>query len=180
MLRKKRGMAIIEFMFFFLVFIFFFAIMYGSWGITHSAILRSIGARAYAWDSIRSRSNLAFLNDYSDDEKILENNYSKEHINSRVFASIDNHNKHFMAKKLKIDMGGADWDDSSKPGGFVGVKFDDRIDGYSSSLDTFLDPDDRLDYRKRNEKDAGDDYRTGVVHLQMAYGICLNSNCDVL
>lgn len=175
MLRKKRGMAIIEFMFFFFIFIFFFAIMYGSWGITHSAILRSIGARAYAWDSIRGRSNLAFLNDYTDDGKILEHNYSN--INSRVFASVDNSNKAFIAKRLKIDMGGDDWDDDTKKGGFADVNILDRKVGYSSDLSTFQDPSNHLALEIRNKKAGGGDY-TGVVHLQMAYGICLNSNCD--
>lgn len=177
MLRKKRGMAIIEFVFFFFVFIFFFALMYGSWGITHSAILRSIGARAYAWDSIRGRSNLAFLRDYSDDDTILLNNYWNK--NSRVFASVDGDPDEFLAKKLKIDMGGADWDDVSVGGGVVGIDRLDRRAGYSNDLSTFLDPGDRLAFEERNKREDGSDYRTGVVHLRMAYGICLNSGCDV-
>ena len=175
MLRKKRGMAIIEFMFFFFVFVFFFAIMYGSWGITHSAILRSIGARAYAWDSIRNRSNLAFLNDYGDSRDILINNYYK--VGSRVFSSVDDPSSdQFKSKKLKIDMGGAEWDDSTKEGGFVGVNVSDRK-APSSSIETFFEDDsDSLGLNQRNEKDVG--YKTGVVHLQMSYGICLNSTCD--
>ena len=179
MLRKKRGIAIIEFMFFFFVFIFFFALMYGSWGITHSAILRSIGARTYAWDSIRGRSNLAFLRDYKDNDQILLNNYWKK--NSRVFTSIvDNPGDEFLAKKLKIDMGGDDWDDVKKDGGFIGIKINrlDRRAGYSNDLSTFMDPGDRLALGERNKRESSD-YRTGVVHLRMAYGICLNSDCDM-
>jgi len=175
---KKRGMAIIDFVFFFFVFIFFFALMYGSWGIIHSAILRSIGARAYAWDSIRGRSNLAFLRDYSDNDKILLNNYW--HKNSRVFASVDGDSDEFLAKKLKIDMGGADWNDANRGGGFVGIDRLDRRAGYSNDLNTFLnDPDDALAFGARNRRDDSNSYRTGVVHLRMVYGICLNNRCDV-
>ena len=175
MLRKKRGMAIIEFLFFFFVFIFFFALMYGSWGITHSAILRSIGARAYAWNVIRGRSNLAFLRDYGNND-LLEHNYWQKR--SRVFAVIErNSAKKFKAGQLKIDMGGADWSDVSQQGS-TKVNVSDRRAGYSNTLGTFFDPSDRLALEKRNKRESSD-YRTGVVHLKMTYGICLDSACYV-
>lgn len=173
MLRKKRGMAIIEFLFFFFVFIFFFALMYGSWGITHSAILSSIGARAYAWDVIRNRSNLAFVRDNGS----LENNYWKK--NSRVFTVTEKKplsNINFLPRKLKIDMGGADWS-STPQQGFTGVNLQRQSSYYSTNTtDNTFDDVGGLALRDRNLQDTGN--KTGVVHLMMAYGICLNSNCD--
>lgn len=170
MLRKKRGMAIIEFLFFFFVFIFFFALMYGSWGITHSAILSSIGARAYAWDVIRNRSNLAFIRDYGGG--ILEHNYWNK--NSRVFT-VTAHNPSgdkFHPRKLKIDMGGASWEDTTNKG-FTEV---DVTRPPIWMMSDFDDTNDALALGKRN--DPASDKKTGVVHLRMAYGICLNSDCD--
>lgn len=178
MLKKKRGIAIIEFVFFFFVFVFFFALMYGSWGIAHSSILHSIGARAYAWEVIRGRSNLAFLRDSGNSSDILGNNYWLK--NSRVFAIIKGDPpEDFVSDKLKIDMGGADWKDETVSG-FTGVdvSVSERRAGYydsSSSITSFTDSNDPLALGKRNEQT---DYKTGVVHLRIAYGICLNSDCD--
>ena len=179
MLRKKRGLAIIEFLFFFFVFIFFFALMYGSWGVTQSSILRSIGARAYAWDVIRNRSNLAFVRDNVNIVKILENNYWGT--SSRVFASVDNNPDFFRVKKLKIDMGGSGTWSNVGQKGFTEVKVSeaDRDDGYYQTQrdlqTTFRDSGDDLELAKRRNKR----YKTGVVQLRMAYGICLDSGCDM-
>ncbi len=178
MLRKKRGIAMIEFLFFFFVFIFFFALMYGSWGITHSAILHSIGARAYAWDVIRNRSNLAFLRDYllagNLPDTILQHNYWQK--NSRVFAvtEVRTSGNDFLPQKLKIDMGGAAWNTTSTQG-FTKIDVQDRRSGYDDRLSTYEDPNNPLALTKPNPRGG---YKTGVVHLKMAYGICLNSNCD--
>ena len=176
MLRKKRGMAIIEFLFFFFVFIFFFALMYGSWGITHSAILSSIGARAYAWDVIRNRSNLTFVRD----DGSLQNNYWKKE--SRVFTVTEhkdnNPTEDFKTRKLKIDMGGADWSDNTQQG-FTGVDVSQRQAGYDQKHITTFKTDAgglALEGNRRNRENSGN--KTGVVHLMMAYGICLNSECD--
>ncbi len=175
MLRKKRGIAIIEFVFFFFVFVFFFALMYGSWGITHSSILRSIGARAYAWEVVRGRSNLAFLRDTGNE--ILDYNYWQQE--SRVFAVIERNSAEvFKAGRLKIDMGGVDWNRETERG-FTQVNVSERRAGYydPNSITTFEDDSDRLALGNRNKRE-NNDYRTGVVHLRMAYGICLNSTCD--
>ena len=164
-------MAIIEFLFFFFVFIFFFALMYGSWGITHSAILSSIGARAYAWDVIRNRSNLAFVRDNGS----LTDNYWKK--NSRVFAVIENNpSDAFMPRKLKIDMGGS----NNPQRGFTGVDVSGtgRKARYyqTNTTDNTFDDVGGLALGDRNQPNT--DNKTGVVHLMMAYGICLNSHCD--
>ena len=173
----------IEFLFFFFVFIFFFALMYGSWGITHSAILHSIGARAYAWDVIRNRSNLAFLRDYllagNPPDTILQHNYWQK--NSRVFAVTEERNSgdnRFLPQKLKIDMGGAgaDWSTISTQG-FTKIDINQREQNYyqsDRSAGTFQDAGGLALGGPVNESMN----KTGVVHLKMAYGICLNSNCD--
>ncbi len=56
-------MATLELLPLLFIFIFMFAYTFGAFGIVHSAIKNSIGARQYAFETFRNRANLIYFRD---------------------------------------------------------------------------------------------------------------------
>ena len=61
--KNQRGMASIEVLPILVVFLMLIGYALGFFGIVHSAILQSIGSRAYAVETFRNRSNLEIFRD---------------------------------------------------------------------------------------------------------------------
>ncbi len=174
---QKRGIAIIEFMFCFFVFAFMLAALYGSWGVVHSAILNSIGARTYAFSIIRNRSNLRIGKDFGG--------------LSKVTGYFDRGTRFFG---ITTEQGGSDpkWIapgvsiDFSRTRGVV-KKRSDLITGFLG----LADEREREVRRWENEVERGDlqierrprrtnpaQSKSTIVYLKQGYGICLNAECD--
>ena len=184
-LRKKnqRGVAIVEFLFTFFIFVFVLAVLYGSWGVVHSGILNSIAARTYATHVIANRSDLSFSKDSNVlDANIIGHAYfdpnsAEGRKNIRFFATSiyqrstpsDPHPE-FKSEKIKIDLGG-NWGDQ-KPGIF-GIDPHSREQDIQSGSLNWPTGQNAIDLEQR----INSRFKTGLVHLKQGYGICLDAYC---
>lgn len=62
-LRNQKGLAIIETLPILVIFLVLIAFSLGFFGIVHTAILNSIAARAYAFETFRNRADLNYFRD---------------------------------------------------------------------------------------------------------------------
>src|SRR5437762_2755082 len=69
MLKNSRGNAIIEIVPILAIFILIINFSLGFFGLIHSGILNSIGARNYAFESFRNRAELRYLRDTDDSDR---------------------------------------------------------------------------------------------------------------
>ena len=179
--KKNRGVAIIEFFLFFFIFVFSLALLYGSWGVVHSGVLNSIGARAYAFYSIANRSDLSF---YRDDVDPLAGNTPTAYFwdsdpkkkDTRFFAVIKTEGQgdplDFFARQIKINLGSGSWKANNPDGIWGGKKGrNSPYGGGFQNPDKWLN-DPRLQHDKRNIQEE-----STVVYLKQGYGICLDVNC---
>ncbi|MCB9025641.1 MAG: hypothetical protein H6625_04945 [Bdellovibrionaceae bacterium] len=60
---NKRGMATFEAIPMIVIFVMLVGYALGLWGVVHSSTLHSIGARQYAFETLRNRSNYMFFRD---------------------------------------------------------------------------------------------------------------------
>lgn len=68
MLKNSRGNAIIEIVPILALFILILNFSLGFFGLIHSGIMNSIGARNYAFETFRNRANLEYLRDTPDSD----------------------------------------------------------------------------------------------------------------
>ena len=172
-LKNKKGIAIIEFLFMFFIFVFTLVLIYGSWGIVHSSILHSIGARFYAWDNIRHRSNIVFIRDNMEIENAVKHVYWKK--SSRFFVvNKKGAGEDFISHKLRVDLGGSDWSQSG-PGneGFLGLDTNTRGREPGVYQKPWEGLDNSLNIDQRNRR-----FKTSQVRLEIGYGICLTATCQ--
>ena len=180
--KAKKGIAIIEFMLMFFVYVFLLAVLYGSWGIVHSGILNSIGARQAAFSQIAHRSDLSFYYTAGDRNKILENSYflgdpprGKKAV--RVFGIHDgttsgNGEADWKPLNLRMDVGG-DWNNSEAEG-IVGFDRGTSVEDFSGNL---WPEGLKLGSGSTFEERRNPNLKTSQVRLKQAYGICLDFNC---
>ena len=175
-LKNKKGFAIIEFSFLIFVLLFSIVLIFGSWGITRSAVLHSIAARSYLWADINQRDNALFLKDTKDNRsEILQHVYWS--LGSRFYTVVDSDaNEIFIPPGRKIDIGGSDWSDSDSEG-WLNLKNQEQKYELYGSTPSELDLDTgnlQEGIFERNQR-----YRKSVVFLRMGYGICISSACQV-
>ncbi|RME18011.1 MAG: hypothetical protein D6797_01290, partial [Bdellovibrio sp.] len=60
---NQKGLATVEALPLLVIFVILLSYALGTWGVVHTAILSSIGARAYAFETFRNRTNLIFHRD---------------------------------------------------------------------------------------------------------------------
>ena len=178
--KNKRGIAIFEFAFLLFILLFAIVLIFGSWGVTRSAILHSIAARTYLWDEVNQRDNTLFLRDRTlnnaDLSFIAEQIYWS--LGSRFYTVVkDIDSREFIPPKRKIDIGGADWSDVSS-GGWLGLNSsENKEDLYDLSSSS-----NELKIKSRNLQqgsfERNKNYKTSVVFLRMGYGICIDNTCE--
>src|SRR5262245_47185112 len=102
-LKSERGMATLETLPLLFIFLYLFAYTLGSFGSIHSAIKYSIGARTYAFETFRNRTNLTYFRDRASD---VRNHFRK---NGNRFHAIQAMNvrtgEQFRATRRAIRMG---------------------------------------------------------------------------
>lgn len=69
---KQKGFATLEAAALMMVFMVLFGYMVGTFGVVHSAILNSIAARAYAWETFNHRANLNYFRDNRPGTQLLD------------------------------------------------------------------------------------------------------------
>ena len=59
--QNEKGLATIELTGFLILFVSMLGFLLGFWGVFHSGVLNSIGARAYAYETFRNRTHLQYF-----------------------------------------------------------------------------------------------------------------------
>ena len=171
--KNKKGIAVIEFLFCFFVFVFMLAVLYGAWGVIHSSILNSIAARTYAFSVIRNRSNIRYIRDnYSDS---LIGYFDRETRFFGVTTYQPGTSPDWMAPSASIDFmppPGKDPTLPSRGSGFVGMDVKGRSKERSQWNNGGLG---ELELPARQ---STSNLRTTQVYLKQGYGICLSAACD--
>ena len=186
--KAKKGIAVIEFMLMFFVYVFLLVVLYGSWGIVHSGVLNSISARYGAFKQIAHRSDLSFY--YSDvlanKENILKHSYftgnhpltGKKAI--RVFGVVTKKNNpeddpKWKPVELRMDVGGAGWNNSTEKGilGFDRSRNKEDFNNPSPVWAERIELGSGPSFENRHDRE----FKTSAVELKQVYGICLDFHC---
>lgn len=149
----QKGMAMIEALPLLVIFVMFLSFGLGFWGAIHTAVLHSIGARAYAFETFRNRTNLNFFREdgsaLTRAPLFLGGKGFRYHAIQNALDSRPN----FVASPRNIAMG------SAQPTQSTNVQTH-NVDVYS------------IEDRGRNQK-----VETSPIWVMVGYGICLNAGC---
>lgn len=156
--KNQKGAAIIELIPVLVVIAIIVNFMLGFWGVIHSGILNSIGARNYAFETFRNRSHLNRLRDAPDSDATVE----YEPLGFRFHGIIQEGAPNVT-----------EWYVTQRP-----IRFSES----NFSLDV---TDDLNDHRRVFDIQEGQStknvYNDGQgitrVWLRTIYGICLNATC---
>ena len=158
--KKNKGVAIIEFVLSFLVFVLLLVLLYTSWGVVHASILNSISARAYAFSIINRRSSLLMPKDHTGSAG-FDKNYSERH--ARFFYVIrhdPNPNPATIPQQVSID--------------FLYDSVSQRFEGQPALPGTAGVI--GIQAERTSSAPLGEQ-KTKTVHLKQGYGICLTYLC---
>jgi hypothetical protein len=149
-LRNEKGMAIIEVIPLIVIFLMFLSFGMGMWGAIHTATLHSIGARAYAFETFRQRTNLYY---FREDRSGMTQPYWLGIKGFRYHAIQNEDNKPgtFVATTRNIAMG------TIEP---------------TTAGTTTIHNQDIFSLQTRNQKTE-----TTPMWVMVGYGLCLNADC---
>jgi hypothetical protein len=160
-LNSESGMATLEALPLVVVFMVFIAYMLGMYGITHTAILNSIGARNYAFEITRHRADLTYLRSNITLDQTIPEILSYKNIGTRVFVVVGEDISsagEFPATVRKIAMG---LDSSKEDFGRQPASVHNQGTGKNVY----------------NLKDVNEDVGVRDVWVMTQYGICLDAQC---
>jgi hypothetical protein len=163
LLNSESGMATLEMLPLVIVFMVFIAYMLGMYGITHTAILNSIGARNYAFEITRHRADLTYLRSNGMFDGTETRILSYKPVGTRSFAVIgesESDNGKFPATVRKIAMGL----DSSK----------EEIDRQPATVHNENGGKNVYTIKDNAENT---DIKVRDVWIMTRYGICLDAKC---
>jgi hypothetical protein len=152
-IKNEQGMAMIETVALLVIFVILLSFGMGFFGVVHTAILNSIAARAYAFETFRSRTN---LNYYREDGSALDGNPGPLYLGVKGFRyhaiqhETDSRNS-FIATTRAIAMGRTE------------KVVQTGQDVHNGQL---------WDILPRNQKVDID-----PVWIMVGYGICVNAGC---
>ncbi len=171
---NNRGLAMLEAFFIMWVMFIFMAVVLGSWGLAHTAVLHSISARNYSFFLFNNRSDLSYLRDFSADTsgyrtltQVNSNKYHREDVSDGLgyrFAYIQSDKdplpsgsvSGMYATLRRVDFRPTPQYRSNRSG-FLNV-------GEHNQIFTVI-PD-----RNRRKK-------VGPAWIMVGYGICLSAKC---
>lgn len=150
LLRNQRGMAVIEMIPMLLIIVLFFGFSLGFFGIIHSGILNSVGARNYALDTFMNRPNLVYF------RTTTSTRYDT--VGARIHG-------------IRSERGqGLNWQATSRPilpfGTIAQVEEQSSLELHNQQVFQVQDG--------RRYTDEG----VSSVWIQSVYGICLWSSCE--
>jgi hypothetical protein len=148
------GMAAIEIIPMIVIIMFLVVFSLGFFGVIHTGILNSVGARNYAFETFRHRADLRYIREkYADPEVEYYQRGSRFHATVDVGSNIVTSN--FPATARRIDF--------LKPGEVVG--------GTEARHNEVLR---KADLNRRILSDA---FGVNPVWIKVKYGICLDVSC---
>lgn len=157
-LKNERGMATIETIPLLFLFVFMICYTFGTFGVIHTAILHSISARAYAFETFRNRTNLVYFREnQGGDYKHYKRIGARFHTVTSETRPAGNNQ--FEASERTIRMGLA----SADTKGRTVENHNDRIPA---------DAGQSLGQGKRNTK-----FEANPVWIMVQYGMCLDTRC---
>jgi hypothetical protein len=127
----------------------------GFFGIVHTAILNSIGARNYAFETFRHRADLTYIREKIPQTGAVESYAGGSRFHATVDVGADQTNVDFPATGRRIDF--------LKPGDTIG--------------DTVTHHSDVLGKADLNRRLLSDTFGVNPVWIKVKYGICLNATC---
>jgi hypothetical protein len=149
-LKNERGLAMLETIPLIVIFTVLVSFGLGMWGIVHTGVLHSIGARTYAYETFRQRSNLYYFRENGSGTSKPMNYKSKEW----RYHAVNNENderERFVSTARPIAFGRAP-------------------SGEEANLETHNVQ--IFQIKGRNERVA-----VSPAWVMVGYGICLNSKC---
>jgi len=156
MIKNEKGLATIETIPLLFLFVFLICYTFGTFGIIHTAVLHSISARTYAFETFRNRTNLTYFRDNAGDYK--EYRTVGARIHAITSETRPDSSQQFIASERSLRMGIA----SSDIKGRSVANHNEKI-----PLD-----DTSLGQGKRNTK-----LEASPVWIMVQYGICLDNRC---
>jgi hypothetical protein len=151
-LRNEKGMAMLETVPLLVIFVVLTSFGMGFFGVVHTAVLHSIAARTYSYETFRQRTNLTyFREDGSGTDASTAMNFSKKGWRYQAIQHETDDRKKFVATTRPIAMGRAI------------ASADSSENTHNSDIYTIL---------QRNERTS-----VNPVWVMVGYGICLNPTC---
>lgn len=158
MLTNRRGNAIVEIVPILAIFILIINFSLGFFGLIHSGILNSIGARNYAFETFRNRANLTYLRDVSDSDF--------------TFTYTKSQQRFHVIKNETAPIGGERFYATRRP-----IKFSD-IQEVANEKGTIADREkDKSIIEGQRVSDVGIEEGVNPVWVRSAYGMCLVAEC---
>jgi hypothetical protein len=151
--KSQKGMATIEVLPIIVVFLMLIGYSLGFFGIVHSGILQSIGARAYAFETFRNRTSLVVFRDEPGSIREGKDRINYQVVQNRVHA-------------IKSDTASGDIPvATARPLSFG--RASERV-----PASTEVHNKDVLEIEQRNRK-----VKVSPAWIMVGYGICLNAQC---
>ena len=85
--QNEKGLATIELTGFLILFVSMLGFLLGFWGVFHSGVLNSIGARAYAYETFRNKTHLQYFRTENSENPPIEH-YGN--VGSRFHRAVNN------------------------------------------------------------------------------------------
>ena len=165
----KRGMAMLEALPIIWIMFVLMGATLGSWGVVHTAILRSISARHYIFFLFNNRSDLAYLRDFS--QYGLEEKTKKVYYRKDESIGLDYRYSYIQSEKMP----------QSGPEGkqyATARRVDFRNLNYSGETTDFLsEPKGHLNIEAEVQPTGMNRKKVKKVWIMVRYGICLSASC---
>jgi len=158
MLKNSRGNAIIEIVPILAIFILIINFSLGFFGLIHSGIMNSIGARNYAFETFRNRSDLNYLRDAAGSDASFTYRKSQQRFH--------------VIKNETAPIGGERFYATRRP-----IKFSDIREVANEKGDPSERQRDKGIIEGRRATDVGIEEGVNPVWVRSAYGMCLNATC---
>jgi hypothetical protein len=152
MIKNQRGIAMLETLPLLVVFMVLLGSVLGMYGIIHTAVLHSIAARTYSFETFRNRTNLYFFRE--DGSAISLNrhlNYAKKGWRYHAVQKEGDSRERFVATDRPISFGRK----------VANIEASQEV--HNSQI---------FGMQTRNEKIG-----VSPAWVMVGYGICLNANC---
>jgi hypothetical protein len=154
---NERGLATLEAIPLLVVFVFLIAYSLGGFGIIHTAIMHSISARAYAFETFRNRANVTYFRDIPSDAALIHYREHGNRLHGVMSETRRNDDMAFRATERPIR---------------VGITIEPGPSRNDLSIHNTKIHEDVLADGKRNQN-----IEVGPAWIMIQYGICLNARC---
>ena len=154
---NQKGLATIEALPLVVVFVVLITYGLGLFGFVHTAILHSIGARTYAFETFRNRTNVSFFRDQGGD--LLNYAPTGYRFHAVVSEADLSNDQNFFASERPLAFGRG-------PGSQKEIK------------GTSKDHSERIyEIEETYRKDGGNAVEVSPGWVMVGYGICVTANC---